>query len=95
MYQENAVSTVLLNPEERTPMQVRYCLTEEDYQGAAPHSGYGVRAEMYLADELIDESAVSDVTCSKNEMITIIEALSRNTVTPVTLRDVIEDYISC
>jgi hypothetical protein len=95
MYQENPVSTVMLNPEEGKAIQVRYCLTEEDYQGELPHAGYGVCAKLYLADKLVDESSVSDVTCSKSEMITLIEALSRNTVTPVTLRDVIEDYISC
>jgi hypothetical protein len=97
MQQENPVSIVVLNSEEipKGRMHVSYYLRSSKYAGEAPHEGFGVEARLYQENRLIDESTVEDVTCSKDKLMALIETLSRNTVTPVTLKDVIEDYISC
>lgn len=97
MQQENPVSIVVLNSEEtdKGRMHVSYYLRSSEYAGEDPHEGFGVEARLYQGNRLIDESTVEDVTCSKDKLMALIETLSRNTVTPVTLKDVIEDYIIC
>jgi hypothetical protein len=96
MQQENPISIAVLNPEDvkKNRMHVNYYLQSSTYAGEAPHEGFGIKAQLYHENRLIDESTIEDVTSSKDELMELIETLSRNTVTPVTLKDVIEDYIS-
>ena len=88
------VAALQANQSNGDNFQISYFLRSVDYSGDAPHTGFGIEARLYSGDKLIDEAAVNDVTCSQDEAIAMIGILSKNTVTPVTLKDVIEDYIS-
>lgn len=73
-------------------IEIRYYLREEPF-GKPEHIGYGVTVEVCSQDAVTERSDVSDVTCDKQRMLELIETLSRNSVTPVTLMDVIEDSL--
>jgi hypothetical protein len=96
MFQENPISVAVLEPQETENgrLRISYFLKSEKFAGDAPHTGFGIEAKLYMEDELVDDVTVSDVACSQSEVTALIGLLSRNTVTPVTLRDVIEDYIN-
>ena len=96
MLQENPVSVAVLKSQEtgNGQMHISYFIKSEEYTDDAPHKGFGIEAKLYLDGELIDDITVDDVVCSQSEAVALIELLSRNTVTPVALKYVIEDYIS-
>jgi hypothetical protein len=96
MQQENPISVAVLNSEDtnRGCMQVNYYLKSREYKGDAPHLGYGIEARLFLDGRMVDGCTVDDVTCKQDEMLALIDLLSRNTVTPVSLKDVIEDHLA-
>jgi hypothetical protein len=94
MFQENPISVAVLNPSaEGNTTQIHYYVLNSDVKGEVPHRGYGVLAELYRDHTLIDRCIVEDVTPSRDQILSFIETLSRNCVTPVTLHDVAEDFI--
>lgn len=64
-----------------------YLLAEENLEGAEQ---YGVRVE----SETGDRAEVRKVTISSRSILELMGLLMRNTVTPVSLRDVIEDWLA-
>jgi hypothetical protein len=62
-----------------------YLLAEENLEGAEQ---YGVRSETG------DRAEVRKVTISSRSILELLGLLMRNTVTPVGLRDVIEDWLA-
>lgn len=64
-----------------------YLLAEENLEGAEQ---YGVRVE----SETGDRAEVRKVTISSRSILELLGLLMRNTVTPVGLRDVIEDWLA-
>jgi len=63
--------------------QARYYLLEEEQEGS-----YGVRIE--LGDE---SASVEGLSPSRRRVEALAEALVRGRVTPVTLRDVVDDWL--
>ncbi|MDR3552248.1 MAG: DUF6514 family protein [Clostridia bacterium] len=55
---------------------------------------FGIRAELVSGGSVIDSSEVRDITPSRNKATVLMDLLAKNTVTPCTLKDVIEDYIA-
>ena len=96
MQQDNLIISVELCPDEPVygGMNIRYYLQNGDYQGDAPHRGFGIEARLYDDGRLVDSCVVEDIAVKQAGVLELIELLSRNTVTPVTLRDVVEDYLS-
>ena len=94
MSQENPISVAVLDAPHAGSRQMRVCyfLTSNAYSGETPHTGFDIEARLYSNDQLVDATAVADVTCSRQEAVALIELLAKNTVTPVTLKDVVEDY---
>jgi hypothetical protein len=54
---------------------------------------YGVRVDFLEAGHLVNSAEISDVTASIESGKYLINLLSKNTVTPTSLIDVIEDYL--
>jgi hypothetical protein len=75
-------------------MEIRYYLTRERFPDPPRHTGYGVKAVLIISGRPPEEAAVGDVTTSRAAMETLIHTLSRNSVTPLTLADVVGDYIA-
>jgi hypothetical protein len=101
MNQENPVSIAVLDPEEtgNRNLRINYYLTSKNYARdewgvEEPHTGYGVEVQLFIGGRQADCCKVADISVSQDEVLALIEVLSRNTVTPVSLRDVIEDYLA-
>ena len=65
-------------------LDIRYSLLEERDETA----GYGVLVE--LAGE---QAAVPGITPSRSEAVALLGLLARGTVTPVTVMDIVEDWL--
>lgn len=67
--------------------RVKYYLTENK-------NGYGTRVEKYnLENKLEESSQINDIFVKSDDAKRFISLISRNLVTPVSLKDVVEDYI--
>lgn len=66
--------------------QARYYLLEEDTEEDGP--SYGVQIELEG-----EEAAVRDLSPSRQRVEVLAEALVRGGVTPVALRDVVDDWL--
>ena len=77
--------------EHTTACRWRYCLLVEDIEVDGFHcESYGV----LLIDPLTGEEArVRHVTVNAHRAVELLDALARGGVTPVTLKDVIEDWL--
>jgi hypothetical protein len=105
MDETEPISTALLNASdaaaseagegdpETAGYEIRYYLREEKC-GEDGHTGYGVTAELCRNGKVVSRADVSDVTIDKMKMLELIVMLSRNSVTPITLTDVIEDSLA-
>lgn len=69
-------------------MTVRYCLVEERLRTESV--SYGIEVSTSAGER----ACVRDITDSYDGIRALLELLIRNTVTPVTLRDVIEDWLA-
>ena len=72
-----------------------YTLIAGRYSGEElpPYDSYGVEIRLSCGERLEDSTVVEDITCDRSEAENLIDRLRRHTVTPVTVRDVIEDYL--
>lgn len=68
-------------------LTVRYYLLEEET--AEMGTCYGV--ELRCGDET---ETVPAITVSRQSAVTLLEALTRGCVTPVTVRDVVDDWLN-
>ena len=64
-------------------LPARYYLLEEDAPGS-----YGVQIELEG-----EEASVTGLSPSRKRVLALAEALVRGTVTPVALRDVVDDWL--
>lgn len=94
-----AITTAIL--EVRTDLETKVCsLNYYLLQNTSVADGYsilpvyGVRVELTDMGRLIDEAEFCDVTISIERGKYLLNLLSNNTVTPVSLKDVIEDYLA-
>lgn len=71
-------------------IELTYSLTRGEFDDeAGKRSAYGASIESSLGDR----QEVVDITCDLGEASELFEKLIWNTVTPVTLRDIVEDWI--
>lgn len=56
---------------------------------------YGVRAGLEWPDRPPEEDEVPGVTCDKGRMLTLLERMAEGRVTPVRLRDIVDDFLAC
>ncbi len=68
-------------------MPMRYYLLEEETEEMG--TCYGV--VLQCGDET---AAIPDITVSRQSAVTLLEALIRGCVTPVTVRDVVDDWLN-
>ena len=69
-------------------MTVRYHLVEENLR--SERVSYGIEVSTSLGER----GCVRDITDSYDDIRSLLDRLIRNTVTPVTLPDVIEDWLA-
>jgi hypothetical protein len=100
MQKVNVVAITTANLGERTEEEAKVCslnyyLLQNTCmaEGAANAPVYGIRVELTEFGRLLDSAEISDVTTSMESGKYLINLLSNNTVTPVSLKDVIEDYL--
>lgn len=73
--------------------EIMYYLVSGPYGGDSPVQTYGVELRLMDGARVLDQDTVGDITASEKDAKALLELLCRNTVTPVTLRDVIEDRL--
>jgi hypothetical protein len=92
--QTELLKTAYLSPEDPTTVLHYFLIREpKDGEGYQPYIGYGVQIHLCSHGRISEMGAASNITCSYQKAVSLIELLARNTVTPVTLDDVIEDYL--
>lgn len=92
MTMENPVSVTF--PLKEETMQIRYYLRCCPCNADTARKAYGVTAELLRGEEVVDEETVDDISCDREGVLALIAKLARCSVTPVTLRDVVEDSIA-
>ncbi len=68
-----------------------YAVTEEEDETEFPIKQYGVSVAVYENDE---ETEVNSLASKREEIERFVLSLARNFVTPVSLKDVVYDWLS-
>lgn len=63
-------------------------------QGAENQPVFGIRLELFVEGKLSDSAIVDDVSPEKEETVKLAKLFAENEVTPISLKDVVEDCIS-
>lgn len=58
------------------------------------NSGYGVEIEKLLEDNIQEKKAIYDICIEKDEIYILLEKIVKGTVTPITLYDIVYDWIN-
>lgn len=97
MFHINPVGSAKIQTEDGRQLQIHYyieqtrCCTD----GVEQIPTYGISSELFVNGQVVDSLAVPDISPSKNYVTDLVDLLVKNAVTPITLKDVIEDYITC
>lgn len=77
-------------------LQIDYFITSGicETDGAQGNPTFGIAARLSIDGHCSDKSTVADVSLSREVAARIAQLLARNSVTPVALRDVIEDCLT-
>ncbi len=59
-----------------------------------PYVGYGIRIDKYIGEDLSENAEIPNITSKTLEIDRLFMLLSNNTVTPMCLKDVVEDYLA-
>lgn len=70
-----------------------YLLTDVILLEGQCHAVYGVAVAFKSGDTVVMEK-IHNVTCDKGEMLALVEKMMEGMVFPITLRDIIEDFIA-
>lgn len=62
-------------------------------EGLESVSVFGIRTELICEGKITDKAEIEDITSVEAQAVELLNALCDNTVTPCTLKDVVEDYI--
>jgi hypothetical protein len=80
----------------KTPLKICYYLRNCEYHNEeGSYNAFAVGAKLFSGEELLDECKAEDVVLTQEEAFSMIGLLSRNSVTPCSLTDVIDDYLAC
>ena len=67
--------------------------TLEETDGKS-YLGYGIRIDKYTGDDFTETAEITNITSKTLEIDRLFMLLSNNTVTPMCLREVTEDYLA-
>jgi orotate phosphoribosyltransferase-like protein len=95
MYPMDAQNSINLTSEDQRSLKVEYFVTNCVCQtiGEDQYPTYGILAKLSVDDKFEESSRIDDVSSSGEFVRKVIETLARNGVTPVTLKDVVEDIV--
>lgn len=78
-------------PSQPVPCRWRYGLLVEDIEADGFHcESYGI---LVRDPDTGEEAAVRHITVSGSEALALLNTVARSAVSPVTLKDVVEDYL--
>ncbi len=90
-------STVQLRTEEGC-ITLTYSLVSRPVQAEGFDAGemteYGIRVEMSGPGERAETAEIQGITCSESEALQLAARIAAGAVTPVTLADVVDDYLA-
>jgi hypothetical protein len=95
---QHSLTTHLNSGEKNSPLyDIEYYLISDVYEGEdVPfHNAYGIEIRLCLQGKLLDINSIADITSSKEKAESLIKLFSEASVTPVALKDVIEDTLGC
>ncbi len=56
--------------------------------------GYAIKVLLRRANGVVEECVTAELACSKGAALELIEALSRNTIIPITAEETVLDYLT-
>lgn len=92
----DAVRSTSLTTDDQRTLKINYfitsgiCLTD----GAKQITTFGIKAELSVGGKFAEMSKIDDVSPSEETVRIIIDLLAKNNVTPVSLKDVVEDCVA-
>ena len=72
---------------------LHYFITESESEDYSCKT-YGIRVEKRINNVLVDSEELLDITTMYKEILDFTSLISRNTVTPVCISEVVEDYLN-
>lgn len=95
MRQLKQLTSLDLREKDLPDYEIQYYLTNDAYQypDVVSRDGYGIEIRLCLHEKLIDRICVDDITTSKENAEKLIRVLSLHEVTPITLKDILEDML--
>jgi hypothetical protein len=93
---EKPVISKSFSDEQGRTLKVDYFLTSGACMtdGAEAVPVYGVRADLYINGQYAESAKVDDISPSREETTEMAKRFADNQVTPVSLKDVVEDCIA-
>lgn len=67
--------------------------TSEETEGKS-YIGYGIRIDKYIGERLTESAEIPNITSKTLEIDRLFMVLSNNTVTPMCLKEVVEEYLA-
>lgn len=92
---KHSVSLAHLKLNNNQDAELRYYVLEEkrfNEDVGIEYISFGIEIQKE-EDNIVEESKVSDVTCDKEKIYSIVDILAKNEVFPVHLNDVIADML--
>jgi len=96
MFKTDAVNSTTFASEDNKLLKVDYfitngvCLTD----GAQQVPTFGIIAKLSIDGKFVENSQINDVSPSEETVKELVDLLARNGVTPVSLFDVVDDYVT-
>lgn len=95
MSSQLVASKTTLDEEDRV-LKIDYFVTNGTVitDGAATIPAYGICVHLSVEGKCLDSSTIDDVSPSRETVLQMAQLFARNLVTPVSLRDVVEDSLA-
>lgn len=96
MVPADAVRSTSLTTDDQRSLKIDYFITSGicKTDGAERITTYGIKAELSVDGKSAETSRIDDVSPSEEAVKGIIDLLANNDVTPVSLKDVVEDCVA-
>lgn len=75
-------------------MNLFYYILKKEFNSSTQSKEWGIKVEIKEDGEVKDMSSVEFVTPIKDEIINLVNIISKYDVTPISLRDVLHDIIA-
>ncbi len=96
MNKANIAKSAVLTSEDNRELSIDYYITSSKCltDGAEHVHTFGVLANMSIDGKYAESCHIDDVSPSEETVNNLVDLLAKNGVTPVTLSDVVNDYLA-